>query len=233
MIVEVKAILYYLFTEMKYSLIIFWSIFLSSIILLFILSDLVLRNVIISTSLATYVFCTIIGFLITKKNLPFCIRFGATRNSFHLSVSLFLVLLSIGLAIINQTVTSFILTMKNQLTIEGIMIYEPAKLLMESPSWGSSILIDSIIIFLVLTIGYFLGSIVYRFGQLGGIITLTSVLLINFLPFIQDGLKVFVKGFANGEMGVNFLLLMILSLILLFINSFIIKTASPTPAIAR
>ncbi|WP_338786818.1 hypothetical protein [Metabacillus sp. FJAT-53654] len=230
---ELKAILYYMFTEMKFSLMIFWSILLSSIVVLFVLADFAFRNVVISTSIATYVFCGFVGFLVTKKNLPFCIKFGATRNSFHLSASIFLLLLSIGLAIVNEIVTSIVNYTQDLLLVDGILIFEPAKLLVNTPSFGFSILFDSFIIFVVLTIGYLLGSIVYRFGQIGGFITLACVLLFNFLPFVQDAISHFFQGFLNEDMNINFVFLIIFSFILLIINWFIIKKSSPLPALSR
>ncbi|MFC0272574.1 hypothetical protein ACFFIX_14145 [Metabacillus herbersteinensis] len=226
---EIKANLYFFFIDIKSSVLIFWSIFMASVVALLIIANLFETHVIISPLMAVCIYCSIVGFFFTKKTMPYCIKFGATRTTFHLSASIFLVLFAISMALINFGIDIIVEYLTTTFQIEAIQLLAPTDALLTSSSWIQTIGSDSILIFFFFCSSYLTGSIVYRFGQIGGYIPIAMLLIAVLMPGTQEILFTFIRNFST-QFTYNMTMISLTAILLLSISWLFLVRASSRPA---
>src|SRR5690625_4751006 len=94
---QIKGLFYFYFTNMRHSMIIFWSILLATVILTFVASYLLRGTdgvMMITLTAPIYVYFSIYGYIVVKNWLPFIIKIGATRKNIFLSFALYFIVLT-------------------------------------------------------------------------------------------------------------------------------------------
>src|SRR5690625_692190 len=86
---QLKGTLFYLYTNVRFTLIIFWII-ISTILALSLITSYFMSEGTISfqLSFSVYVFCTIIGTWTVKNAIPYSIKLGSTRKNLYVSIGI-------------------------------------------------------------------------------------------------------------------------------------------------
>src|SRR5690625_6808867 len=96
---QLKGTLFYLYTNVRFTLIIFWII-ISTILALSLITSYFMSEGTISfqLSFSVYVFCTIIGTWTVKNAIPYSIKLGSTRKNLYVSLGIYF----LGFALFNR-----------------------------------------------------------------------------------------------------------------------------------
>ena len=209
---QIKGLLYYFITEIKYSLIIFWSTLLVFLLLSlgvsYIMRDLDNFVLWFGFPFATFIHAGIMGFSFVKNSIPFALKRGAIRKNIYIASGIYFFLYALFMATISSTLQSLMTAMTKNL--HSISFLHPA-MLIGNDTWYSRIFIDTLIIFAITVVLFFLGLLFYRGGLIvgGSAIGLIAFIIIfggaeGFLiKFIMDlhhniDLLFFVKVFCVG-----------------------------------
>ena len=180
---QIKGLLYFFIMDLRYSMIVFWTILLSILFFFMILYYYVIgvENSEFSFGLpfAAYVYCGVLGFLAVKENIPFSLKMGATRKNFFLANGLFFLGISLFFAIAASIIQSVVTFLFSDTSMQSFQFLHLAILLEDT--WLNRVIIDSTIMFLVLSIMFIAGLLFYKYGQAGG--GIAGGLLILFLLF--------------------------------------------------
>jgi hypothetical protein len=219
MLKEMYAILYYLAVDMRFSFMVFWSILLASIGAMFILVVSFETNMVMATSITIYIFCGITGFLTTKETFPFCIKLGGTRNQYLLSIIVY----GAGVALIFSFLHVVILNIFNKLVEFGpsgrLLTYHTVDATTLADTWYNQLFLDGIICFILLSLGFLLGTIFYRLGLVGGLGTIALFGILMIVPYTRNGLISTFFSFDTIISGqglkadVNYILLLFVALL--------------------
>lgn len=193
MVTELKGSLYYMFSNLRFSLIVFWGILM--VILAFTIITTMLvedTHVTFNMGFPTYIFAAIFGFWMVKNAIPFLIKMGATRKAIFIAVGIFGIALSLINAILSNTINSIIaLAFSNGelkspivITVNGDeeMVGHIGQFIGRN-DWLSRIVIDSSISFFLFGCLFIGGLIFYKYGIVGG----TSFIAIGFLAILYAG----------------------------------------------
>src|SRR5699024_8264220 len=160
-LMQFKGLLYYVYVNMRYSLIIFWLI-LCGILLLSIGGNYIGSEdttFYFTFSLPIYIFSMIMGHWMVNNVIPYTLKMGSTRMNIYLGYALMFILLSVFNAVIANTINSiitnvfgeasqmmeFTITEGNETTI--VNINHIADLVSEN-DWLHRVMIDTSISFL-------------------------------------------------------------------------------------
>lgn len=194
---QLQGILYYLITDIRYSLTIFWSILGGFLLLTLILHFIIgVENASFAFNLSApiYIFAGVASYITVKGVLPYLIKFGANRMNLFIGVAVFF----IALAIFNSLVANILYSIST--TILGsnyeamfsvsdgettVYLHHLADVL-ENSGWFTRILIDSSISFFLLTVFFISGLIFYRYGLIGGF-SFVGVILVTFVFGLSNG----------------------------------------------
>lgn len=196
---QIKGVLFYLSTDIRYALSIFWMI-LGGFLLLSIIVDQIIggkhTTVEFNLSAPIYVFAGVAGFLTVKSTLPYLIKMGATRK--HLFIGT--VIYFFGLALFNTVVSNVLDVIASSVTKSevngGIVIVDGESSfnlhhladVLEGSTWITRLVIDTSISFFLISVFFIVGLIFYRYGLIGG------------FSFIGILLFTLILGIANGWM---------------------------------
>ncbi|WP_112179941.1 MULTISPECIES: hypothetical protein [Paraliobacillus] len=178
---QLKAMLYFFITDMRYSYSIFWSV-LGSIILLSLVVTYLLNNfeetvMYLAISIAVYVYAAILGFITVKESLSFSIKMGGTRKNYFASIGLYFIGFSIVTAFIESTLHLVTVTSTKLFSISEFNLIHPAALLGEDGSFIYRFAIDAIIIFLCVTLFFLIGLIFYKYNLVVGLSLIGLIIL--------------------------------------------------------
>ncbi|WP_164670015.1 hypothetical protein [Virgibacillus doumboii] len=191
---QIKGLLYFFVTDTRRQFIIFWSILLASLFASIVIAYMLLNTdsngLYFGKSGAMYIFCSIFGFLAVKVSVPFSIKMGATRKNLFVSVALFFLGISILQSIFGNTVHSMVMWITDQLSITTFNFFHPSQLLTDT--WMSRVVIDTTVMFFLLSVMYVLGLIFYRAGLIGGGSVAGAALIIVMLGAAQGWLTDFI-----------------------------------------
>ena len=232
-----KALLGFFALDIRLSVIIFWSIFLASMIPLVGISLSTNGQVMISSSMAVSIFCAISGFVITKETFPFSIRMGATRHEYVLSVLIFSVLLAAFMSVLNLTFLLFSEWITGLAGLNNISYIVLSDFLTSQVSWYTQFGFDFMLCFLVFILGFFLSSVFHRFGMIGGLITIAFVFIAMFVSTIRtvviDLLIVTERTADSLDVSINNIGILGITIVLAALIWLILKNASITPGVTR
>lgn len=200
---QIKGLLYFYVTDLKFSLKVFWSILLSiaaiSLVITYFIRD--VENGFFNLSLTgpIYVYCAIVGFLMVKDSIPFSIKMGATRKNIYISLAIFF----IGLSLFMSTIASLLQVMIHYLTdlldMPNFNFLHLANFI--DGSWMMRIVIDTSVTFFALSLLFVVGLIFYKYGVIGGGISFGIVFLIVLTGIAQGWLgDFFIKVFTHFSM---------------------------------
>ncbi|MFA9458701.1 hypothetical protein ACERJO_18305 [Halalkalibacter sp. AB-rgal2] len=226
---DIRANTYFLYNDFRFSLVVFWSIFTASVLLLFALSlsFSLETTIIISPSMAIFFFCGFSGYLTVKDSFPFMIKMGSTRSSFVVSVMLFNLILSLFMATVSLIMTE-VISLFNRLTQnDHFQLYTTIQLTTLNETWIYTLLLDFFVCFFLLTAFLLIGSLFYRFGLIGGGSVLAIVLIINLIANIRHWLMGLFLEFQEYMITINFVNSFLL-LVTVMITIWIILQKAPT-----
>ncbi|MFD1019386.1 hypothetical protein [Thalassobacillus hwangdonensis] len=227
---DLKAMLYFLTTDFRFGLTIFWSIFLASTGVLYLLTfsfnDV---TIIVSSSLAIYIYCGISGFLMTKETLPFCLKMGTTRNRYFSGVIVFNLILGAFMAFISSTL-SLVVGMTEQSNLQLMTAIDATSL---SPGWFNQFWLETLICFLFLSIGFMFSAIFYRTGLVGGLSVIGIVVIAILLPDLREQFLDFFLEFSESGITIHYVSLFIAALLAMIPTWLLLNRASIHSAATR
>lgn len=186
MVTELKGALYYLFANLRYSLIVFWAV-LAGVLLISIIATSLFEDSQASFNLPfpMYVFAAIFGFWMVKNTIPYLIKMAGTRKTIFLAIGIFGVSLSLLNAILANVISKVIMSIDQKgLLNSGLSVTENGNeqffnhigQFIGYDSLISRIFIDTSISFLLFSCLFIGGLIFYKYGIIGS--TIVSAILI-------------------------------------------------------
>ncbi|MEA3320194.1 MAG: DUF4052 family protein [Bacillota bacterium] len=233
MLRDMKAVLYYLAVDMRFSFMVFWSILIFSLTAMFVIVLSFDTNMIVSTSMAIYIFCGITGFLTTKETFPYCIKFGATRNQYLLSVLIYCTAVAAVFSTIHVIIQSVFGWLVNVAGSERFLIFHSVESTTLADTWYNQLLVDMVICFLLLSLGFLLGTIFYRLGLIGGFGALALIAILILLPTTRDFLLNALVDMDGWKMGLNFSMILAVALFAFLPNWGMLRKASTLSSATR
>ncbi|ASN06883.1 hypothetical protein [Virgibacillus necropolis] len=181
---QIKGLLYFFITDIRYSLMIFWAILLSILVVSLTFAYFLLSvedgEFYFGFPFGVYIYCAILGFLTIKESIPFSIKMGATRKNLFVSIGLFFLGLAFAKAVLANTVQSITLLFTESTGIHTFKFLHPVVLLQDT--WVNRVIIDTSIMFFLLAFMSIIGLLFFKHGLAGGGIvagTIAVVLLIG------------------------------------------------------
>ncbi|MEI5906813.1 hypothetical protein WAK64_07040 [Bacillus spongiae] len=232
---ELKAVLYYFLLDYRFSLGVFWTILISSLIgfsLIGLIGD-GIGNVVIVTSLPVLIYCIVSGINMTKETFPFCIKMGVTRHQYMLGSALFTLLLSVGMSLVHLIISYGYDWLLKLGSIEGITHYSLLQFFSLSNTWFNELWLLAFLNFVFLGFGILFGTIIYRYGLVGGFSTVAVLVFLFVLPTSREALIERMLLVNNGQLSIQFGFLFVLTSIVFFQNWLLIRKASTMAASTR
>lgn len=173
---QIRGLLFYFSTHMKRAFIIFWSILLA-ILVISLVASYILKNqdgfMTFSISIPIYFFCTVYGFTIVNKWIPYFLKVGATRKNIFFSIGLFFGGVSAVLALLASLLQSIANVFVDQLKID-IFSFIHLSMLFED-TWYFRFIIDFTMMLAAFTFMFIIGLLFYKYGLVIGGIVLGSL----------------------------------------------------------
>lgn len=231
MLSELRANLAYLIYDHRYSVTIFWSIFLLSLplVLLIAYSTSTIGTVGISVDGAVYIFCIVTGILMTKETFPYLIKLGSTRVAYALSVFVFTILLSFFMSVVSVIVLSLV----NLISLDNLTIFNTLEVTTLAVTWFNSMWFIALLCFLFLSVGTFISSLFYKFGLLGGLSGIIVIFLLMIIPNVRELVVETFISISDSKVGLNYGGFLLLSVLLFGPYWLILKNASTTSGKTR
>lgn len=170
MMKQIQALLYFFSVDSRRTVTIFCSILLLCISVLSVLGVTVADTMYIAITAPAYIFMIIFGFRTIQESLPFAIKRGVTRKSYHTAVGIFILLINLVMVAFLAGVQLVVNGMFHVANITNIHIIRPIGASTELKSILYSLPLDYALLLSFFTAGLLLGIIAYKFGFLGGAI---------------------------------------------------------------
>ncbi|MEQ6388109.1 hypothetical protein RZN22_02140 [Bacillaceae bacterium S4-13-58] len=163
---QIKGLLYFYITDARHSFFVFWFILMSTLAATILIGSF-LKDFEMAFSLpfAIYIYGGIFGFVSVKESVPFSIKMGATRKNIFVSLGIFFLLLAFVKSVLASTLHLVVMEITKKTGMTFLLIH-PAQLI--SDTWLNRVFVDTIVLFLLLSLMYLLGLLVYKYGLLGG-----------------------------------------------------------------
>lgn len=233
MLKDMKAVLYYLAVDMRFSFMVFWSILLLSLTAMYLIVLSFDITMVVSTSMAIYIFCGIAGFLTTRETFPYCIKLGATRNQYMFNVLIYCAVVATVFSTIHVIIQSFFGGLVSLSGSERFIIYHSVESTTLANTWYNQLFVDMVICFLLLSLGFLLGTIFYRLGLIGGFGALALFAIMLLLPTTRNFMLDAVVDMDGWKMRLNYIMLLIVSLLAFLPNWGMLRNASTLPSATR
>lgn len=233
MVTQLKGSLYYLFSSLRFSLLVFWSI-LGGVLAISVITDLLMTDSHFSFNLSfpTYIFAAIFGFWMIKNVIPFLIKMGATRKAIFLAIGIFGIVLSVLNAVLSNTVDKVITVLYSSnslnqsitLTVDGNeQFFNHIGDFLGDTSWLTRVVIDSSISFFFFGCLFVGGLIFYKYGVVGGMVFFA----LGFFAMIYAGhagwLETFFKAIFTNFSMVFFYQLFIVGIVVYLLSFFLMR----------
>lgn len=223
---QLKGLLYFYMVDLKFSAIVFWSVLLL-ILLLSMGAAFLLLNVeggkfAFGFPFGTYVNAGIIGFLMVRDYMPYNIKLGAIRKNIYLANGVFFLGYSLFVAVISSTLQSIATLFIEKSDLHTMMILHPAMLLAED-TWFNRIVIDTAVMFMILSLLFLIGLLFYRGGLFVGASALGVLVVFILFGFAQGFLT---EYFANLYQNIDlayFLQVFAVGLVLYGVSYFLVR----------
>lgn len=234
---QLKGLLYYSFINMKYSLIIFWSI-MCGILLLTIGADLLFSSENTSFyfdfSFPIYIFAGIMGFWVVKNMIPYIIKLGSTRMNVFIGTGIALLLLAVLNAVIASTIKSLVAVFYSKTTngVVSISTGEEASEqfyfshiidLFGENTWLNRFIIDFTISFFFIAVMFVLSLIFYRYHLIGGFAFLAIVMFCMIFAIAKGWVWDFIVNVLSDFSIVFFYELFVTGLIVYLLSYLLLK----------
>lgn len=180
---QLKGLLYFFITDIRNSLLIFWSILLSVIVISVIVAYYLLSvedgNLSMGFPFAIYIYCAILGFITVKEVIPFSLKMGATRKKLFVAIGLFFLGIALAKSALASTLQAIISQFTNKAEIHTFEFLHLASLFQDT--WLNRVIIDTTIMFFLLAIMFIIGLLFYKYGLIGGgsVVGIIAILLLT------------------------------------------------------
>ncbi|MCT2534405.1 hypothetical protein NC661_15170 [Aquibacillus koreensis] len=185
MIRQIKALLYFFVADFRFSFLIFWTILSATVVIslgaTYYLQDVENSSMYLAISGAIYVYGAILGFITVRESLTFALKMGGTRKSYFVAVGAFFLGLSVVMAILDNLYHVIIMAFVNNVGLDIFTLIHPAMILGEANSIWYRFSIDVFVIFLLMSIFYFLGLVFHKYNLIGGYVVIGVVALVLFI----------------------------------------------------
>ncbi|SFE30570.1 hypothetical protein SAMN05216238_11281 [Lentibacillus persicus] len=189
---QIKGLLYFYGSDLRYSLTIFWTILLSilvvSLAFTYFLAGLDNDVTLFTFSLTgpMYVYCAILGFLTVKDSVPFLIKMSATRKNIFIGSGVFFLMLALAMSLAATGLQEIVMALMNATGIDFFSFLHPSYFL--NDTWYTRVIADTAIMFFFLAVMFMIGLLFYKYGIAGGGSFLGVLLLIGLLGIAQGWL---------------------------------------------
>ncbi|RLL40354.1 hypothetical protein D8M04_19130 [Oceanobacillus piezotolerans] len=219
---QIKGLLYYYWADQRHNLMIFWSILLSILVVSVFLSDLLLSeevgSVYFGFPFATYFYAGIFGFLSVKEKILYSLKIGATRKNIFISLGIFFFLLSLTKAVFSSMVQQITIIYMEAVNHTTFNFLHFAALLEDT--FINRIVLDTAIMFLLMTISLIIGLSFNRFGLLGAGSFIGVIAIVLLLGTAQGWLIDWIVDTLSG-IDMTFFYQMIVVSAILYIGTFL------------
>jgi hypothetical protein len=190
---QIQALLYFFTVDSRRTVTIFCAILLFCVTILTLLGAAVVDVMYISITAPAYIFMTIFGFRTIQESLPFAIKRGATRRSYHAAAGIFIMLISLVMTAFLTAVQMVLNMVLVAADVTNINILRPVGASTELRSILYSLPLDYAFLIASFAAGLLLGTIVYKFGVLGGgvlggVVLIGITLMLTSREFLIDSL---------------------------------------------
>ena len=211
---------------------IFWIIFtITHILGLFVAFIFENTSIIYGSSFAIYIFVSIWGFQLLKSSFPHLIQWGATRKSYFLYTSLFLILLSLFMSLLNNILLlAFDLVIK-WYSLTGINFFHIAQFGAITDNFANRVLIDFSISLLLISIALFLSSVFFRYGLAAGGALIVPLIVLTFIPEVVPSISTFMQKFLSTNGHLYFSYPMISSLLIFLVSWAVMRRSFIIPSV--
>ncbi|TQS70629.1 hypothetical protein DX933_17880 [Ornithinibacillus gellani] len=170
---QIKGLLYFFVMDIRYSLMIFWTILISLLAVSLAISHFLESAIASGSGVFTfvltgpiYVYCAIIGFLTVRDYIPYSLKLGATRKSIFVSIGIFFFGLAFAKSVAATIIQAAVEKGVDLFGMKYFIFLHPAQLLTDT--WYNRLIIDTSISFFFAVLLFLIGLIFYRFGLAGG-----------------------------------------------------------------
>jgi hypothetical protein len=217
---QFKGLLYFFSSNVRHSLLIFWTILMSILVVTLTISYFLLNvegEMAFSLTAPMYVYCGIMGFITVKEMVPFSIKMGATRKNLYVVIAIFFLLLSLFKAIAGTIIQVLVTSMNEAIGLNNFDFLHLAQFI--DDTWYTRVVIDTAVMFFFLTLMFLLGLLFYRFG-FAGAGSVLGILLVGLLLSIAKGWAWdFITDIVES-FGMTFFLQMTIMSIVFYVLSF-------------
>ncbi|CDO04450.1 hypothetical protein OPHB3_1134 [Oceanobacillus picturae] len=217
---QFKGLLYFFSSNVRHSLLIFWTILMSILVVTLTISYFLLNvegEMAFSLTAPMYVYCGIMGFITVKEMVPFSIKMGATRKNLYVVIAIFFLLLSLFKAIAGTIIQVLVTSMNEAIGLNNFDFLHLAQFI--DDTWYTRVVIDTAVMFFFLTLMFLLGLLFYRFG-FAGAGSVLGILLVGLLLSIAKGWAWdFITNIVES-FGMTFFLQMTIMSIVFYVLSF-------------
>lgn len=213
---QIKGLLYFFVTDIRYSIIIFWTILLCILVVSFafaiFLTSVEDGFMFFTLTAPIYVYCAILGFLTVRESIPFSIKMGATRKNLFISLGIFFFSLAFSMSAAASILQEIVKGITDMTGIDTFSFMHLANLV--ENTWYTRIIIDTSISFLFLSFMFIVGLIFFKYGFAGGggfLGVLVVLLLISIakgwiIDFFMDLFTTIDLMFFYRLMGIGFII---------------------------
>ncbi|WP_077324560.1 hypothetical protein [Virgibacillus siamensis] len=167
---QIKGLLYFFVTDIRHSMLVFWTILLSILIVslafAYFLTTVEDGFMTFTLTAPIYVYCAILGFITVKESVPFAIKMGATRKNLFVSLGIFFTVLSVIMAVAASVLQEIVNGLAKLTGIDTFNFLHLAYFL--ENTWYTRIVIDVSIMLLFLAFMFIIGLIFFKYGFAGG-----------------------------------------------------------------
>lgn len=228
---QINGLLYFFITDIRYSLMIFWTILLGILGVSLAISYFMLgveNGQLYFMFQFIYVYCGILGFITVKESIPFSLKMGATRKNLFISLGLFFVAIALMKAVIANTLHTVILYATDIINLHSFGFMHVAQLLEDT--WVNRVVIDASVMFLFLTVMFLTGLLFYRYGLLGGGIVVGTGVIILLVGVAQGWLIDFFINLYSDLKLTLFLQIFGIGIVMYLISFLLLKRVTTVSA---
>src|SRR5690625_1879828 len=167
---QLKGLLYFFIMDLRYSLLIFWSILIgiliSSLAFAYFLTGVEEdTNFIFFLNIPMYVYTGIVGYLTVRDFVPFSIKMGATRKNMFIAIGIFFFLISVFKSLIGTILQELVEAFNAFAGIDIFTFLHFAHFI--ENNWYTRMIIDTAMMFFAFMVMLLIRLLVHRFGLLG------------------------------------------------------------------
>lgn len=187
---QLKGLFYFFITDIRFSLFVFWTILLSTLVVTLTIAYFLMGTgsgqIGFMLPVSLYIYCGITGFLTVKLSIPFSIKVGATRKNIFISMGIFFLGLSVVLGVVVNSIQFFVEFLNSKIGIESFLFMHIANIM--DTTWIGRVLIDTSMMFFLLSLLFVIGLCFYKYGLAGGGSVVSLLVIVILVGFAQGWL---------------------------------------------